>query len=109
SGGSSGCSSPTPPSTVEPGVHQAAAHAITVVAAEALHVCGVHDVARPHRQIDVVRLVGQVALDVEHDLPAPRRIELAALYQQHPIHVRIVDAAAIARRGAEERLVDHLV
>src|SRR5690242_1278280 len=99
----------TSPLSIEPGIHETAAHTVAVVAAKALHVRGVHDVPRPHRQIHVIRLVGEIALDVEDDLATPRRIQLATLRAQHAVELGIVDAAAIARRAAEERLVEDLV
>src|ERR1700675_573134 len=55
---------------VEPRVEQAHAEPVAVVMAEALHVGRVRHVLGPLRHVDVVRLVGQIALDVVHDLPA---------------------------------------
>src|SRR6267142_2971066 len=96
-------------SSIEPGIDEPAAKADAVLVAEALHVRGVRDVAGPHRKVDIVGLVGEVALDVQHDLAASRRVELASLGAQHAVELRIVDAAAIPRRAAEERLVEELV
>src|SRR5216117_1534955 len=66
-------------SPVEPGVGQAHAEAVAVVVLEALHGRRVGDVLRPRRHVDVVGLVGEVALDVVHDLLALPGIHLAAL------------------------------
>src|SRR5437867_7989449 len=62
---------------VEPRVEQAHAEAIPVVVLEPLHVRGMGEVLRPVRQVDVVHLVGEIALDVVDDLLALLRIHLA--------------------------------
>jgi len=49
---------------LEPDVHEPTAQRVAVDLLEALHVGGVGDVARPHRQPDVIRLVGEVSLDL---------------------------------------------
>src|SRR5204863_4396380 len=64
---------------VEPGEEQSHAEAVPVVVPETLHVIRMRDVLRPLRHVDVVGLVGEVALDVIHDLLALLGIHLAAL------------------------------
>src|SRR4051812_21299073 len=52
---------------VEPGEEQAHAEPVAVVVLEALHVLRMGHVLRPLRRIDVVGLVGEIALDVVDD------------------------------------------
>src|SRR5437867_9477664 len=70
---------------LDPGEGQAAAEVVPVVVLEPLDVRRMRDVARRHRHVDVVRLVGEVALDLVDDLATLLRIDLAALGQQHQI------------------------
>src|SRR3989449_11437016 len=84
-----------PWSLVEPGVEQAHAEAVTVVVLEALHVGRVRDVLRPLRDVDVVGLVGQVALDVVDDLLPLLRVHLTALGEQHPAELGVGDVALV--------------
>jgi hypothetical protein len=54
-------------SSIEPHVHQARAEAEAVDVSEALDVRRVRDVPRPHRQIDIVGLVGEITLNLVND------------------------------------------
>ena len=64
---------------------------------EALHVGRVRDVTRPHGQVDVVDLVGQVALDLVDDLATLGRVDLPPRGDQHAIELGVGHVAAIAR------------
>src|SRR5262245_56838277 len=74
---------PGPSSPIEPGVGQPHAETVTVVVLEALHGRRMSEVLRPLRDVDVVGLVGQIALDVVHDLLAFLGIHLPPLRHQH--------------------------
>src|SRR5436309_3248500 len=86
-------------SSVEPHVHEARAEAVAVDVLEALDVRRMRDVAGPHREIDVVDLVGEVALDLVDDLAALYWIQLPALGQEQPVQLGVGDVAPVARRA----------
>src|SRR5947207_15666830 len=67
---------------LDPREGQAAPEVVPVVALEAFDVRRMRDVARRHRHVDVVRFVGQVALDRVDDLATLLRIDRATLGQQ---------------------------
>jgi hypothetical protein len=68
------------------------------------------DVLRPLRHVDVVRLVGQVALDVVDDLLALLGIHLAPLRHQHLRQLGVGDVAQVGGQlgpeAPEEEIVD---
>src|ERR671923_344228 len=63
---------------LEPGEHQPRPQPEAVVVLHALHVRRVGDVLRRVRHVDVVRLVGEIPLDVVHDGQPLLGIQLAA-------------------------------
>src|SRR5262245_39265018 len=58
---------PCPASPLDPGEHEPVAEREPVVVPEALHLRRVRDVLRRGREIHVVRLVGEMPLDVVDD------------------------------------------
>src|SRR5688572_16622991 len=64
---------------VDPGEHQPRSQPEAVVVLHALHARRVGDVLGRRGQVDVVGLVGQVALDVVHDGQPLGDVHLAAL------------------------------
>src|SRR5437879_3286502 len=74
----------------DPREGQAAPEVVAVVVLEAFDVRRMRDIARRHRNVDVVRFVGQVALDLVDDLATLLQIDLAALGQQHPGQLGVV-------------------
>src|SRR2546430_3065431 len=94
---------------VEPGVQEARPEAEAVVVLEALHVGRMRDVPREARQIDVVRLVREVALDVVDDLLALLWIQLASLGDEHRVQFAIGHVASVVRLLGEEGAVEPVV
>src|SRR5206468_12420828 len=86
---------------LDPREGQAAPEVVPVVVLEAFDVRRMRDVTRRHRHVDVVRFVGQVALDLVDDLATLLRIVLAALGQQHPGQLGIVYVTAVPRRAGQ--------
>src|SRR5688572_2057767 len=97
------------PLLVDPGEHQPGAEAEAVVVLEALHVRRVRDVLRRVRQVHVVRLVREVALDVVNQVQALLRIELAPLRDQHLVELGVGDGAAVVGLLREEAAVEPVV
>src|SRR5438094_10210721 len=84
---------------LDPREGQAAPEVVAVVVLNAFAVRRMRDVARRHRNVDVVRSVGPVAPAVVDDLPTLLRIDLAAPGQQHPAQRGIVHVTAAPRRA----------
>jgi hypothetical protein len=80
-----------------------------VVVLESLHRRRVGDVLRRRRQVDVVRLVGQVALDVVDDELALAGVQLAPLREQELVQLGVGDVAAVVRLLRGEAAVEPVV
>src|SRR5262245_11958830 len=95
---------------VEPGEDQPHPDPVAVVVLEALDVLGVGDVLRPLRRVDVVRLVGEIALDVVDDLLTLLGIHLASLRDQHAHELGVRHVAEVGRQlgreTSEQKVVD---
>src|SRR5215470_20443061 len=95
---------------VEPGEEQAHPDPVPVVVLEALHVLRMGDVLRPLRRVDVIGLVGEVALDVVDDLLTLLGIHLASLLDQHARELGVRHVAEVRRQlgreTAEQEVVD---
>src|SRR5688572_5048960 len=74
---------PAAPLSLQPGEHQPAPQREAVVVLEALHLRRVRNVLRRRREVHVVRLVREVALDVVDDGQALLRVQLAPLGDEH--------------------------
>src|SRR2546425_6401576 len=84
-------------SAVEPRGHEAPPVVVADVRREVPHrgVPGDDDAER--RPVEVVRLLGEIALDVVEDLPPPARVERPALEPDHLGELRVVDPPRVAR------------
>src|SRR5262249_56614472 len=78
---------------------QAPAEVVPVVMLEALDVRRMRDVARINRDVHVVRLVGEVALDLVNDRATLLWIHLAAMDQHHPVQLGVVHQTSVAHRA----------
>src|SRR3989454_10346161 len=80
---------------LDPRVHEAAAQIKAVVRLEPLHVRRVRDVPRGHWQVNVIGLVGEIAVDLVGELAALLRIKLSALGEEGPGQGRPGPAAGV--------------
>src|SRR3989454_1080647 len=94
---------------VEPRAHDQQPERVAVVVLEALHGRRVGDILRGDRQVDIVRLVGQVTLDLVDDLAALVRIELPQLGEEHLVQLGVGDVRPIVRLVGEEAPVEPVV
>src|SRR6266571_3110117 len=97
---------PAPPSTVEPGDHQAAAVVVTDVRREILDVGLPRGDRAGRRPIESPDLLRDMALDVVDDLATLGHVEGAALELDHVGELGIVDALGVERLARNEVAVE---
>ena len=66
-------------------------------------------IGEPDGNVYLVRFVGQVALDLVHDVLALLRVQLSPLGDEHFIERRVVDMAAIVGLAGIEEAVQKII